>query len=250
MLSGSNFAIWGAIVAVLVVAAYFLYGTGGAGVHEGRLEVRDPPAVLDKLQITQQAAGPRRGRGWRRGEGRRGQGREQGREQRRRGGGPAVQAVWSDANGNPVRLDDYRGRLVVLNLWATWCAPCITELPALARAKAQLAGDGVAVIAVDLEKKSAADIAAFLKQHGADGLGVAIDNNLTLMRAYGAYGLPLTIVIDRRGREFARAFGPQKWDDPEAIAYLRDVANARPAYRGPRGGRGRGMFRGLRHLGH
>ena len=169
MLSGSNFAIWGAIFAVLVVAAYFLYGTGGAGVHEGRLEVRDPPAVLDKLQITQQAAGPRRGRGWRRGEGRRGQGREQGRERGRRGGGPAVQAVWSDANGNPVRLDDYRGRLVVLNLSATWCAPCITELPALARAKAQLAGDGVAVIAVDLEKKSAADIAAFLNSTAPKG---------------------------------------------------------------------------------
>lgn len=261
-----------AVVLVLAGGAYFLYGGHGFGV-DGRgsgSAMPTPPAVLDKLVLTHQPeARPREGRGRRgpgmgrggpraerRAERRGGRERDAGGEERpnagRRGGAPAVQAAWTDASGNAVDIRNYRGRLVVLNLWATWCGPCITELPALARAKAALANDGVAVIAVDLEKKEAADIGAFLKAHGADGLDISIDRDLNLMRSFGAYGLPLTIVFDRQGREIARAAGPQKWDDPEAVAYLRELSNwqpGRPERRErERQPRMRGVGRVLRHL--
>src|SRR5262249_2017257 len=160
--------------------------------------------------------------------------------------GVGVQASWQDANGQTVQLADYRGRFVVLNLWATWCGPCITELPALARAQAALAHDNVAVIAVDLEKKDAASIAQFLKAHGVETLPVSIDANLTMMRTFSAYGLPLTILFDRAGREIGRASGPQKWDDPEAVAYLRHLAHIDPtAVKRQRYERERGMHPGI-----
>ena len=265
-----------AVVLVLAGGAYFLYGGHGFGVdgRGGGNAMPSPPAVLDKFVLTQQpqtrpraGEGRRRGpvgmgrggpRGERRGERREARERDDAARDENRGGGrrqgtPAVQAAWTDAAGNNVDLRNYRGRLVVLNLWATWCGPCITELPALARAKAALANDGVAVIAVDLEKKEAADIGAFLKQHGADGLDISIDRELNLMRSFGASGLPLTIVFDGQGHEIARAAGPQKWDDPEAVAYLRELANWRPGpperrERREREPRGRGMGRVLRHL--
>jgi thiol-disulfide isomerase/thioredoxin len=156
-------------------------------------------------------------------------------------------AVWQDASGKRVQLSDFRGRFVVLNLWATWCAPCISELPALARARAALAGHGVEVIAVDLEKQDAARIAEFLKTHSAEGLGVHIDQDLVLMRRFNAYALPLTILFDKNGREFGRASGPQKWDHPDAIDYLKDVADVDVAQRSDKSGRGDRRDRGDRN---
>jgi thiol-disulfide isomerase/thioredoxin len=251
MLRPHHYAI-GAVVAVLAIGAFFLYGTGGEGVHE----MPSPPAVLDKLRLT---APETDRRAEQRPERRRERAAGRPRAERRGGGQARIEATWEDAGGNRVNLSDYRGRFVVLNLWATWCAPCTTELPSLARAQAALAPDNVVVIAVDLEKHDAATVASFLKAHGAESLGIAIDNDLTLMRTFNAYGLPLTLLIDKQGREFARAFGPQKWDDPEAIAYIREVANA-TANPNPnadrRGGRrgggrgGRGIGRALRHFGN
>lgn len=250
-----------AVVAVLAGGGYFLYGPGGFGVHEGNRgashELPQPPAVLDKLRLTpqpQQAEARQRQRGGRFApkpsrEERRAERRQ---EQAQNPQQPRVQAAWSDAGGKPVRLGDFRGRMVVLNLWATWCGPCITELPALARTKSALASDGVTVIAVDLEKKEASEIGAFLTAHGAEGLDIAIDRELSLMRTYGAYGLPLTIVFDKQGHELARAFGPQKWDDPAAIAYLRELAKYEPGQRErrEREPRARGIGRVIRHVGH
>jgi thiol-disulfide isomerase/thioredoxin len=180
------------------------------------------------------------------------------RGDRRRAAGSPASVSWTDANGNRVRLADFRGRFVVLNLWATWCAPCITELPALARAQAALARDKVQVIAVDLENQAAVKVAEFLKAHGAGTLPVHIDKDLALMRAFRAYALPLTILYDKNGREFGRAEGPQKWDDPEAIGYLRDMADEdvtagedRRQGRDRRDERGfRGLFRMFRWFGH
>lgn len=252
-----------AVIAVLAGGGYFLYGPSGFSVHDGRggrQSMPQPPAVLDKLQLTQhQNAHPPRGPRGPFGMGRpsREERRAERREQNRNQPNPQnrVQASWTDAGGNAVRTGDFRGRLLVLNLWATWCGPCITELPALARTKQALANDGVAVVAVDLEKKESADIAAFLKQHGADGLDVNIDRDLNLMRTYAAYGLPLTIVFDRQGREIARAAGPQKWDDPDALAYLRQLAKWQPGPPERREERDRtphprGLGRVIRHLGH
>lgn len=279
MLSNPIYAVVGAVIVVIAIAAIAIYGMGGDSVQQAR----QPPAVLDKLQLTQDQAdrGDRRGRerGERRrnrGDGDRGDRRRdrqnrdgvqtpsggdqqygnrgynddrRGRrgdrgEGRRRGG--ATNVTWQDASGNRIRLSDFRGRFVVLNLWATWCAPCVTELPALARVQQALANDGVVVIAVDLENNEAAKVSEFLRSRGAGTLAVYIDKDMALMRTFNAYGLPLTILYDKNGREFGRASGPQPWDHPDAIAYLKEMANAPAATSDTRRGRQERSDRGAR----
>ena len=142
------------------------------------------------------------------------------------GSPPAPDAVFFDADGANASLADFRDQFVVLNLWATWCAPCVAELPALARAQEALREDGVLILPVDMEKKSAEEISAFLSDNGAGSLPTYIDRDYALMQAFEAFtvGLPYTIFIDTEGRQIATASGPQEWDDAEAIAYIRQMA--------------------------
>ncbi len=146
--------------------------------------------------------------------------------ERTAGSPPAPDAVFYDAEGGEATLADFRGQFVVLNLWATWCAPCVAELPALARAQEALRDDGVLILPVDMEKKSAEEISAFLSDNGAGTLPTFIDRDYAVMQAFEAFavGLPYTIFIDAEGRQVASASGPQEWDDPEAIAYIRQMA--------------------------
>jgi thiol-disulfide isomerase/thioredoxin len=152
-----------------------------------------PPAVLDKLKLIQE-----------------------------RPLAPAVSFV--DAAGNAWRLADFQGRYVLVNLWATWCAPCIAELPALARLNASLPQERVTVLPIDLEELNAAKVADFLKLHGAEALPIYIGRELDMMRGFHVNELPLTVLIDADGHERARAAGPQKWDDPASVAYLKAIS--------------------------
>ncbi|MGQ0742134.1 MAG: TlpA family protein disulfide reductase [Alphaproteobacteria bacterium] len=136
---------------------------------------------------------------------------------------PVPEASFVDGEGREVKLSDFRGRFVVLNLWAKWCPPCVYELPALARAQARLPREKIAIVAVDLENNERAEVLEFLRAHGAQDLTPYVDRDLDMMRAFKAYGLPLTVIIDPEGREVARAFGPEKWDGREALAYLRGL---------------------------
>jgi thiol-disulfide isomerase/thioredoxin len=138
----------------------------------------------------------------------------------------APDAVFFDEQGAVATLADFQGQFVVLNLWATWCAPCVAELPALARAQEALREDGVLILPVDMEKKGAEEISAFLSDNGAGSLPTFIDRDYALMQAFEAFtvGLPYTIFIDAEGRQIATASGPQEWDDAEAIAYIRQMA--------------------------
>jgi len=131
------------------------------------------------------------------------------------------QVAFNDARGNRVSLAQFKGRYVLLNLWATWCAPCVRELPALARLRGAVASGRFAVVAVDIGRGSAADARSFLAAHDAGALGTYVDSNLALLRAFGAYGLPLTVLIDPKGREIGRALGPANWDSPDSLDYFR-----------------------------
>lgn len=118
-------------------------------------------------------------------------------------------------------LAEFKGKYVLLNLWAVWCAPCVKELPALAKLKSEVPAGQMDVVAVDVARGTPKDAKTFLDGHGASKLATYIDPQLTLMRAFGAYGLPLTILIDDKGREVARAVGPAEWDAPESIDYFK-----------------------------
>ena len=139
---------------------------------------------------------------------------------------PDVAFVGGD--GSRHSLTEFKGKYILLNLWAVWCAPCVKELPALAKLKSELPAGQMDVVAVDVARGTPADAKAFLEGHNASKLTTYIDPQLTLMRAFGAYGLPLTILIDDKGREIARAVGPADWDAPESIDYFKALA-AKPA---------------------
>lgn len=133
---------------------------------------------------------------------------------------PAPDVAFADAAGKLHRLDQFRGRYVLLNLWAPWCAPCVKELPALAALSKAVPSQRLEVVAVNVGRNDAQETAAFLARHHAAALGVWRDSNIALVRAFTAYGLPATILIDPQGREVARAMGAGDWSAPGAIAYF------------------------------
>jgi thiol-disulfide isomerase/thioredoxin len=177
-----------AITVLLGAAALLavLYGMWATGVHAPAR----PPASLAKLVPSQKVQ-------------------------------PVPAVAFEGADGKRHLLSDFRGHYVLLNLWAVWCAPCVKELPALARLQGAMQGGRFEVVAVDVARGTTKDASDFLKSHRASALAPYIDPNLTLMRAFGAYGLPMTILIDDKGREVARAVGPADWDAPESIDYFK-----------------------------
>jgi thiol-disulfide isomerase/thioredoxin len=136
---------------------------------------------------------------------------------------PAPRVTFVDDRGGAHTLAEFRGRYLLLNLWATWCAPCARELPSLARLSAQMKDERFRVVAVALPPGSVADAHAFLAGHDAGALAAYGDANTMFFRAFHAYGLPLTVLIDPDGREVARVVGPAQWDAPEAVAYLKQA---------------------------
>jgi thiol-disulfide isomerase/thioredoxin len=111
----------------------------------------------------------------------------------------------------------------LLNLWATWCAPCVAELPALVRLQARV--PGLRVVAINTDRKGI-DAAAFLQANRARALTPYRDSDVVMLKSFKAFGLPLTVLIDPEGKIIARAEGPAEWDDPEAVKYFKRVTGS------------------------
>ena len=122
--------------------------------------------------------------------------------------------VFADQNGNPLRLDDFSGNMVILNLWATWCAPCREEMPSLNALQTHFSDAPVTVLALSLDRGKSETPKAFLKSLNVEGLVFAHDPKSRSARALGAFGLPTTVLIDPQGREVARLLGEAEWDTP------------------------------------
>jgi thiol-disulfide isomerase/thioredoxin len=120
-----------------------------------------------------------------------------------------------------VDLSRWKGRVVLLNLWATWCAPCRKEMPDLSDLQKQLGGADFDVVALSLDLKGAAASEAFLRELGITNLPVYSDTTLKSMGALQVIGLPGTLLIDRQGKEAARLLGPAQWSSPEAVAMIK-----------------------------
>lgn len=128
--------------------------------------------------------------------------------------------------GDTVSLEDYRGRVVLLNIWATWCAPCIREMPALERLHRTLSAEGLSVVAVSVDASTpglgAADVRGFVDELGLT-FTVLLDPGGEIERLFRVGGLPMTFLIDREGRVLERVVGAREWDDPEITAGLREI---------------------------
>ena len=127
------------------------------------------------------------------------------------------------ADGAARTLADYAGHGVVLNLWATWCPPCVAEMPALDRLARELRAERVAVLALSSDRGGAAVVERFYKERGIRDLPVLLDPRGEASRALGARGLPTTLVIDRKGRERVRVEGPADWAAPASVGVIRDL---------------------------
>ncbi len=129
--------------------------------------------------------------------------------------------TFTDAQGQEKTLADFAGQGVVVNLWATWCPPCVAEMPALDRMAAALAQEGIAVLPLSSDRGGAAVVQAFYERTQVKTLGVWLDPRGAAARALGARGLPTTVIVDRSGRERARLEGDAAWDAPEFLAAVR-----------------------------
>ncbi len=132
-------------------------------------------------------------------------------------GRPAVESgAFQDGAGKELSLTGWKGRVVVVNLWATWCAPCRKEMPDLAELQKDYGGDDFEVVAISVDLKGAEASSAFLKEVSADNLALYVEPTTRIMKKLGAIGLPVTILIDRNGGEIGRLLGPAHWTAPEA----------------------------------
>ena len=117
-----------------------------------------------------------------------------------------------------VALHDYRGKVVVLNFWATWCPPCVEEMPSLVQMQSRLKDKGVTVLAISLDVDENA-YNKFLKDHNVELLAVR-DPNQKSNTLYGTFKYPETYIIDRDGKVRRKFIGPIDWTQPEIVSYL------------------------------
>ncbi|NIR32804.1 MAG: TlpA family protein disulfide reductase [Gammaproteobacteria bacterium] len=125
-----------------------------------------------------------------------------------------------------VRLADFRGRRVLLNIWATWCGPCREEMPSLDRLQAALGSEDFVVVPLSIDLDGLAVVREFYAELGLEQLGIYIDEFHMAVRALGVIGIPTTLLIDPQGREIARKAGPAEWDSPEVVAAIRQQLDA------------------------
>ena len=134
-----------------------------------------------------------------------------------------IAETFSDLYGNAITLEDYSGKVVLVNLWATWCPPCRAEMPSIDRLAGAMESDDFAVIALSTDRGGVERVAEFFKDIRVDNLKVMHDRTNNVARQAGALGLPVTLILDREGREIARVIGDAEWDSPDAQVILRRI---------------------------
>jgi len=134
---------------------------------------------------------------------------------------PVPDIRFLDADGKEKTLKDFKGQVVLVNFWATWCAPCIRELPSLDRLQAEMGGKDFTVLAVSVDRGGAETAAPFLEKHGWKNLAVNVDRQMALSRALGVRGMPTTFLVSRSGAVMGLFVGPAEWDSEEAKALIR-----------------------------
>ena len=138
---------------------------------------------------------------------------------------PLGEVRFTDAAGAPMTLADFKGKTILLNLWATWCAPCREEMPSLDRLQRELGSDTFEVVALAVDRAGPEAARKFLDEIGVTSLKLYSDTTTRSGSALRAVGMPTTILIDAEGREIGRLPGPYEWDAPEAKALIQAELN-------------------------
>jgi peroxiredoxin len=135
---------------------------------------------------------------------------------------PAPEFTLPDPQGRPVRLGDLRGRWVLLNFWATWCPPCVQEMPSLERLSRAMAERPFTVLAISLDVEGAAKVKPFAAHLGLT-FPIVLDREGRVADRYGASDLPATFILDPAGQVVLAAKGARDWASPEILAYLQEL---------------------------
>jgi thiol-disulfide isomerase/thioredoxin len=131
-------------------------------------------------------------------------------------GAPAPEISFQDGEHRKLTLADFRGQVVLVNFWATWCTPCVRELPSLDRLQARLKSSGVKIVALSLDRGGVDAVKAFFAENGIHNLDVYVDPTMAAQQAFDIPGLPTTVLIDREGHDRGRLIGPADWDGADA----------------------------------
>lgn len=155
-------------------------------------------------------------------------GQPAGRLDRSMAGTPAPAAAFEDPDGDPASLADFRGKPVLVNLWATWCAPCIAEMPTLDTLAAR-EGDKLRVLTISQDIGGRDKVEAFFRQRGYKALETWLDPQMALMSELKVSTLPTTILYDAQGREVWRMTGIEEWTSPKAAELIAEAGPVSPA---------------------
>ena len=133
----------------------------------------------------------------------------------------------TDRAGRKLTGRDLQGRVILLNIWATWCAPCRKEMPALDSLQARLGGKDFEVVAVNTDRGGPAKAEKFFADTGVRALGLYVEDEASVSKGLKVFGMPTTLLIDREGREIGRLVGPAEWDSDDARALIEAAISRR-----------------------
>ena len=134
----------------------------------------------------------------------------------------AVAAItFNDAQGRPRSLADFKGKIFLLNIWATWCVPCRREMPALDRLQVAVGGPDFEVVPLSVDRGGIDSVRKFYAEIDIRNLGIYVDESGNTVRQLRSAGLPMTLLVDRGGYEIGRVIGPAEWDTPQIAELLR-----------------------------
>jgi thiol-disulfide isomerase/thioredoxin len=133
----------------------------------------------------------------------------------------APKTIFFDTGGKEFTLNDFNGRLTLVNFWATWCAPCRKEMPSLEVLSNQLGGDSFQVVTIATMRSSEEAVKKFFNDNNIIDLPKFRDPKGHLARASGVAALPLTILLDRKGNEISRLIGDADWSQDETIEFIK-----------------------------
>ena len=129
--------------------------------------------------------------------------------------------TFHDAKNTEYSIKDYRGKGLILNFWATWCPPCVKEMPALIKLKKIIENDNILILALSEDRGGAKTVISFFENQGLEGLDALVDKKGKVAHEYEIQGLPVSLLIDKEGLERGRVIGIADWDKPEVINFIR-----------------------------
>ena len=144
---------------------------------------------------------------------------------------PAPDFMFPGLDGKMVSLSDYRGHVVLVNVWATWCPPCVDEMPSMERLYKELKGENFEILAVSIDALGTKAVAPFMKKYNLS-FPALMDSDATIKTLYQTTGVPESFIVNQEGFLVQKIIGPRDWATPAVVGFFRDLLQASPTGKG------------------